>query len=144
MILLRYKTASLIDLRNKNISGKKAENALVKADIISLHVPAAEKPLLSSNEFEMMKDNVILINCARGGIVDEKALVDALKNLKISGAAFDVATQEPMPEDHPLQSLTELPNFLLTPHIAWASDEAMQTLVNLAMKKITAFIDSSL
>jgi glycerate dehydrogenase len=61
----------------------------------------------------------------------------------IAGAAFDVATLEPMLLDHPLQALTKRPNFLLTPHIAWASDEAMQTLVNIALNKITAFIDKT-
>ncbi|MGB0783711.1 MAG: D-2-hydroxyacid dehydrogenase [Marinomonas sp.] len=122
------------------------QQAIQSADIISINCPLTDetKDLISEVEFSLMKQSCLLLNISRGGIVDEKALVDALKNLKISGAAFDVATQEPMPEDHPLQSLTELPNFLLTPHIAWASDEAMQTLVNLAMKKITAFIDSSL
>jgi glycerate dehydrogenase len=88
-----------------------------------------------------MKQSCLLLNISRGGIVDEHALVRAFKNNVIAGAAFDVSTQEPMPRDHPLQMLTKQPNFLLTPHIAWASDEAMQTLVDMAMNKITSFID---
>ena len=119
------------------------ESALKSADVISVNCPltAESKNLIGSSEFALMKPECLLLNISRGGIVDEYALKHALEHSQISGAAFDVATQEPMPIDHPLQTLTKYPNFLLTPHIAWASNEAMQTLVNMAMDKIASFVD---
>ena len=121
----------------------KFEEALQLADVISINCPLTPetKDLISDAEFSLMKQSCLLLNISRGGIVDEHALVRAFKNNVIAGAAFDVSTQEPMPLDHPLQMLTKQPNFLLTPHIAWASDEAMQTLVDMAMNKVTSFID---
>ena len=120
------------------------EDAIKKADVISINCPLTEETrhLISDHEFSLMKSSALLLNISRGGIVDEHALLHAFKNNLIAGAAFDVATQEPMPLDHPLQSLSQYPNFLLTPHIAWASNEAMQTLVDIAMKKIATFIDN--
>lgn len=120
------------------------ETALQKADVISINCPLTNetKNLISDDEFALLKPSALLLNISRGGIVDEHALVKALQNKRIAGAAFDVATQEPMPLDHPLHTLAQYPNFLLTPHIAWASDEAMQTLVDIAMKKIAAFINN--
>lgn len=119
------------------------EEALKVADVVNINCPLTPetKDLISDTEFSLMKNSCLLLNISRGGIVDEKALVRAFENNAIAGAAFDVATQEPMPLDNPLQSLTQRPNFLLTPHVAWASDEAMQTLVDMAMDKITSFID---
>ena len=70
----------------------------------------------------------LLINTARGGLVDEAALVNALKSRQISGAGFDVVSTEPPPPDHPFMHVMDAPNFILTPHVAWASDEAMQSL----------------
>ena len=119
------------------------EEALKVADVININCPLTPetKNLISDTEFSLMKNSCLLLNISRGGIVDESALVRAFENNAIAGAAFDVATQEPMPLDNPLQLLTKRPNFLLTPHVAWASDEAMQTLVDMAMDKITSFID---
>lgn len=119
------------------------QEALTTADVISINCPLTDetKNLIGDAEFSFMKSSCLLLNISRGGIVDEHALVNAFKNNTISGAAFDVATVEPMPLNHPLQALAKWPNFLLTPHIAWASNEAMQTLVNIAMEKITSFID---
>jgi glycerate dehydrogenase len=121
------------------------QEALKAADVISINCPLTDetKNLISDAEFSLMKSSCLLLNISRGGIVDEHALVNAFKNSSISGAAFDVATQEPMPLNHPLQALAKQPNFLLTPHIAWASNEAMQTLVNIAMDKIATFIDKT-
>ncbi|RBP84726.1 D-2-hydroxyacid dehydrogenase [Marinomonas rhizomae] len=120
------------------------EEALKVADVISINCPLTldTQDLISDAEFLLMKPSCLLLNLSRGGIVDEHALVRAFQSNSIAGAAFDVSTQEPMPSDHPLQALTKQPNFLLTPHIAWASDEAMQTLVNIAMEKIASFIDT--
>ena len=117
------------------------QDALALADVISVNCPLTDdtKNLIGDDEFLRMKPSCLLLNISRGGIVDEHALVRAFDKNTIAGAAFDVATQEPMLLDHPLQALTKRPNFLLTPHIAWASDEAMQTLVNIAMKKNNCF-----
>lgn len=120
------------------------ETALQKADVISINCPLtnATENLIGDDEFALLKPSALLLNISRGGIVDEHALVKALQNKRIAGAAFDVATHEPMPLNHPLHTLAPYPNFLLTPHIAWASDEAMQTLVDIAMKKIATFINN--
>lgn len=119
------------------------EQAIAQADVISINCPLTDdtKNLISHAEFALMKPTCLLLNISRGGIVDEQALVTAFNNHTIAGAAFDVATQEPMPINHPLQALSQRPDFLLTPHIAWASNESMQTLANMAMDKIAHFID---
>lgn len=87
-----------------------------------------------------MSSDALLINMSRGGIVNESALVDAMQNGKIGGAAFDVSTVEPMPNSSVLAELNQYPNFLLTPHIAWASQGAMRELVKLAINHINDFV----
>ena len=86
----------------------------------------------------MMRPHALLINTARGGLVDEAALFEALRSGLIAGAGFDVLTKEPPREGNPLLDLN-LPNFILTPHIAWASREAMQTLADQLIENIEAF-----
>ncbi|MDT4955938.1 MAG: glycerate dehydrogenase [Acidobacteriota bacterium] len=111
------------------------------SDIISLHCPLNEETrgLIGKAEFEMMRRDAILINTARGGLVDEAALVVALRSGLIAGAGFDVLTKEPPCEGNPLLHLN-LPNFILTPHIAWASREAMQTLADQLIANIETTI----
>jgi glycerate dehydrogenase len=86
-----------------------------------------------------MERRPLLINTARGGLVDEAALVEALRGGQIAGAAFDVVTTEPPPMDHPLVRLLDLPNFILTPHVAWASREAIQGLADQLIDNVEAF-----
>jgi len=93
---------------------------LQQADFITLHVPAQDKYVISTNEFEMMKDGACIVNAARGGVIDEVALVDALNSGKISKAALDVFENEPSPEIQILMN----PNISLTPHIGAATSEA--------------------
>jgi len=81
----------------------------------------------------------LLINTARGGLVDEGALAAALTGGEIAGAAFDVATVEPPATDHPFMALLGRPDFLLTPHVAWASVEAIQGLADQLVDNIEAF-----
>jgi glycerate dehydrogenase len=81
----------------------------------------------------------LLIYTARGGLVDEAAVGPALDAGRISGAAFDVATPEPPPPDHPLMALVDRPDFILTPHVAWASQEAVQALADQLIDNIEAF-----
>lgn len=111
------------------------------SDVITLHLPLmpSTRNLIGSREFGLMEKKPILINTARGGLVDEEALYEALTSGRISGAGFDVATQEPPPRDHPLMRLLDLPNFILTPHIAWASREAIQGLADQLIDNIEAF-----
>ncbi len=101
------------------------ETVLKKADFITIHVPLTPetKHLISTKEFEIMKDSAFITNCARGGIIDEDALYDALKNNKISGAALDVYEEEPPAEN---SKLFELDNIVLTPHIAASTKEAQR------------------
>ena len=101
------------------------ETVLKKADFITIHVPLTPetKHLISTKEFEIMKDTAFITNCARGGIIDEDALYDALKNDKIGGAALDVYEDEPPAED---SKLFELDNIVLTPHIAASTKEAQR------------------
>jgi glycerate dehydrogenase len=87
----------------------------------------------------MMRRTALVINTARGGLVNEHALGRALAEGRISGAGFDVATTEPLSEDHPFRALLDLPNFILTPHVAWASEEAVQGLSDQLIDNIEAF-----
>ena len=103
-----------------NIDTITKEEVLKQADFITLHVPAQNEYVISEKEFEMMKDGACIVNAARGGVIDEVALVEALDNGKISKAALDVFENEPSPEIQILMN----PNISLTPHIGAATSEA--------------------
>jgi glycerate dehydrogenase len=107
------------------------EQVLAESDVISLHCPLipATRNLINIDAFRKMKRTALLINTARGGLVDEAALIQALNEGLIAGAGFDVLTVEPPRNGHPLLDVRR-PNFILTPHIAWASDGAMQFLAD--------------
>lgn len=117
---------------------------LATADALSLHCPLNDdtRGLIGAAELRAMKPSALLINTARGGIVDEAALIRALREGWIAGAGFDVITAEPPPTGHPMvdPQLLALPNFLLTPHVAWASRPAMQTLADQLIANIEAFV----
>jgi glycerate dehydrogenase len=117
------------------------DRVLAEADVISLHTPltAETRHMIGAREFGLMKPSAILINAARGNLVDEAALVAALKSGRIAGAGFDVLSVEPPREGNPLLDL-DLPNFILTPHVAWGSREAMQTLADQLVDNIDAFV----
>jgi glycerate dehydrogenase len=117
------------------------ETLLKESDVITLHMPLTPetKNMFGAKELKMMKPTAILINTARGGLVDEAALAQALKNGTIAGAGFDVLTKEPPKEGNILLDL-KLPNFILTPHVAWASREAMQILADQIIDNIEAFV----
>ena len=114
------------------------------SDVLTLHCPLTEETrnLIDAQEFQMMKREAILINTARGGLVREEALVEALRAGVIAGAAFDVLSAEPPRQGNIMldQDLPNLPNLIITPHIAWASREAMQTLVDQLIDNLEAFI----
>jgi glycerate dehydrogenase len=113
---------------------------LITSDVVSLHLPLTEETrhMIGATELSRMKKTAILINTARGGLVDEAALAEALKKGVIAGAGFDVLSKEPPVPENPLLKLN-LPNFVLTPHVAWASGGAMQTLADMLVDNIDAW-----
>lgn len=117
---------------------------LSAADVVTLHCPltAETRDLIGEKELRSMKRRAILINTARGGLVDEQALKRALTEGWIGGAGFDVLTSEPPRDGNALLEL-ELPNFILTPHVAWASIEAMEGLADQLTGNIDAWADGS-
>jgi glycerate dehydrogenase len=116
------------------------DQVLAESDVISLHCPLlpATRNLIDIKAFRKMKRNALLINTARGGLVDEAALIQALDEGLIAGAGFDVLTVEPPKDGNPLLDLRR-PNFILTPHVAWASDGAMQFLADQLIDNIDAW-----
>ncbi len=117
-------------------------HVLRTSDVLSLHCPlnAQTRGMIGAAEFALMERKPLLINTARGGLVDEYALEHALRTGRISGAGFDVASQEPPAADHPLMRLLDLPNFILTPHVAWSSDAAIRSMILQVRDNIDAFL----
>ncbi len=105
----------------------KIEDLLSSADIITFHVPLTDETIsmIGTAEIEHMKERVVLINCARGGIVDESDLADALKSGKVYMAAVDVFVEEPLPDDSPLHGT---PNLIITPHLGANTEEAQKNV----------------
>jgi len=117
------------------------EVVFAESDIISLHCPLtpSSRNFIGLEQFKKMKRSAILINTARGGLVDEQALKTALETGLIAGAGFDVLTKEPPKQGNPLLDI-KTPNLILTPHVAWASDGAMQFLADQLIDNIECFI----
>jgi glycerate dehydrogenase len=125
----------------RDVHFSSVDEVLAEADIISLHLPLTPKTrnLVGAAELARMKRTALLINTARGGLVDEDALAAALKSGTIAGAGFDVLSSEPPRAGNPLLEL-ELPNFILTPHIAWSGEQAMQRLADQVIDNLEAFV----
>ena len=117
------------------------DEAIRSADVVSLNCPLTPQTanMIGEAELQQMKPGAILINCGRGGLVDEAALVAALKYGQIGGAGFDVLTQEPPRNGNPLLK-ARLPNLIITPHIAWASQEAANRLFDILLDNINRFV----
>ena len=117
-----------------------AEELFRQSDYITLHAPMTDETanLINEKTLALMKPTAILINTARGGLVDEKAVRSALESKKIAGYAADVILNEPMSADCPLY---KAPNCLLTPHIAWAPKETRERLLKIAEENIKAFMN---
>ncbi|WP_107848567.1 D-2-hydroxyacid dehydrogenase [Neisseria subflava] len=117
------------------------DEAIRSADVVSLNCPLTPQTanMIGEAELQQMKPGAILINCGRGGLVDEAALVAALKYGQIGGAGFDVLTQEPPRDGNPLLK-AQLPNLIVTPHIAWASQEASNRLFDILLDNINRFV----
>lgn len=118
------------------------EEVVETSDVLTMHCPLLPETrnLIGAAEFARMKPQAILVNTARGGLVDEDALVAALRSGRIAGAGFDVTTEEPPPPDHPFMALLDLPNFILTPHTAWAGHDAMQALADQLIDNVEGFV----
>ncbi len=114
---------------------------LSQADVLTLHCPLIKEThhLIGVRELAMMKPTALLLNVSRGGLVDEQALADALCNGRLAGAALDVVSKEPPSVDSPLFSRS-LPNLLVTPHVAWATREARNRLLNGIATNIRNFL----
>jgi phosphoglycerate dehydrogenase-like enzyme len=116
------------------------EALLRQADIVSLHVVLSERTrgLIGPKEFALMKPSAYLVNTARGPIVDEAALIEALRNRRIAGAGLDVFDIEPLPLDHPLRKLD---NVVLSPHLGYVTAENFRTCYGGVVENIRAFLD---
>lgn len=118
------------------------DRVLSRSDVLSLHCPLTEatRNLIDSAALARMKSTAILINTARGGLVDESALAQALRAGRLGGAGVDVLTAEPPSADNPLLA-PDVPGLIVTPHIAWASREARQRLVGELRENVLAYLD---
>ncbi|HTG86856.1 MAG TPA: D-2-hydroxyacid dehydrogenase [Pyrinomonadaceae bacterium] len=116
-------------------------DVLQLSDVLSLHCPLTEetRDLIGAAELKQMKQDALLINSARGGLVDDRALLEALTSGKLGGAGIDVLRVEPPREGNPLLE-ADLPNLIVTPHNAWASKQAMQTLADQLVDNLEAFV----
>ena len=116
------------------------DTLLAKSDVISLHCPltADNTQLINESTIAKMKPGAILLNTARGGLVNEQALADALKSGMLRGAAVDVVSHEPISPDNPLLSA---PNCIITPHMAWAPIESRQRIIDCTYKSITGYLN---
>jgi len=121
------------------------DEVLETSDVITLHCPLtpATRDMIGVTEFRAMKRRPLVINTARGGLINEAALVTALTEGLIAGAAIDVLPTEPPAADHPFFALVDRPDFILTPHVGWASQEAIQAVADQLMDNIEAFVAGS-
>lgn len=129
----------------KTQSNRFALNQLLRdVDVLTLHCPLTEqtKNLIDEAELRLMKSSAYLVNMARGGIVNEHALKEALMQNRLAGAAIDVLETEPPQESSPLFDL-DLPQLIITPHIAWASRSARQTLLNQVAENIEKYFSGT-
>lgn len=119
------------------------DELLARSDVLSLHCPLSDRTrgLINQEAFAKMKKTAILVNVARGPVVDTQALYDALMQEQIAAAGLDVLEKEPISKDNPLGSIKDSTKLIITPHMAWASVEARTRLVGEVMKNIQAFLD---
>jgi len=130
-------------LAHEHIERASVDQIVREADYITVHSPLTPETrgIIGPKQFEMMKPTVRLINCARGGIIDEAALCEALKAKRIAGAALDVFSTEPLPANHPLRSLD---NVVLTPHLGAATTEAQENVAIELAQQMVDFLQGGL
>jgi glycerate dehydrogenase len=120
------------------------EPLLREADIVSLHCPLTPETrnLINESSLALMKPTAFLINTARGALIDEAALIVALREKRIAGAALDVITKEPPSADHPIiLAAKDLDNLIVTPHTAWSARESRERLLREVEENIAAFLE---
>ena len=124
--------------KEETVSFVTLDELLKQADVISLHCPLTGETegIVCEETIGKMKDGVILINTSRGPLICEEDLASALRSGKVAGAAVDVVSVEPVREENPL---LHAPNIIMTPHIAWASKEARQRLMDTAVENLIQF-----
>ncbi|KXX72279.1 D-2-hydroxyacid dehydrogenase [Flammeovirga sp. SJP92] len=138
--VIYYSTSG--EVRDERFELVSAEDFFKRSDVVSIHAPLNEKTLnaIATKELGMMKNNAIIVNVGRGGIVDEKALAVAIDEGQIAGAAVDVFVSEPTPSDSPLMKVQKKEKLMLSPHIAWASKEARAKLLSITFENVKGVI----
>ena len=128
-------------LSAQNLKKSNLNKFLKEIDILTIHCPLNKNTenLISLKELKLMKQDSIIINTARGGIINERDLVHALNKKIISAAGIDVTTMEPPKKTHPYYRIINSPNFIWTPHTAWASDETLKNALDQLIENINAY-----
>lgn len=141
MNVLVYNRTTYSEFENSTLKFVSKEELFKQSDIISLHLPLNEETthIINHNSIKQMKNNVYIINTARGPEVDDQAILDAVNSKQIGGFACDVATVEPIPSDSPLLKSNDI---VITPHIAWSTIEARTRLIGIVESNIKAFLNS--
>ena len=142
MKVLAYSSTRHPELETENCRYAELEELFSDSDVISLHCPLFPETegIINRSVINKMKDGVLIINTARGPLIVESDLREALDSGKVGGAALDVVSREPITPDNPL---LEAPNIILTPHIAWAPKESRQRLMDIAAENLKAFLAGS-
>lgn len=148
-IALAFGMKVIVSVRNpdkyniEGVSFVSREECFKQADFISLHCPLTDdtRQMVNSTLIDIMKPSAYIINTARGALINEQDLADALNSNKIAGAALDVLSAEPPPANNPIFGAA---NCIITPHIAWATKQARERLLNESIKNIEAFLNDKL
>ena len=137
---MKVKVCTRTEYENKDVEYVSKEELFSTSDVISLHCPLtdATRELINSRTLSLMKKNAFLINTGRGGLVDEKALAEALNCGRIAGAGLDVLKKEPPEKDN---CLVAAKNTIITPHVAWASKEARSRLIQISVENVRSFLE---
>ncbi len=143
MKVVAWDRGSKYEMDDSRVNRLSLDDLLASSDIVSVHLRLSEdsRGLLNRERLAKMKPTALLINTARGAIVDEDALIEALRENRIAGAGLDVFAIEPLPASSPLRTL---PNVLLTPHIGWKVDEVFHEFVEIAADQLTAWLNGQL
>lgn len=136
------RAVALFEDAGSHVGYSPLDEVLRTSDVVTLHCPLlpSTRHMISREAFALMERAPILINTARGGLVDEEALEEALETGAIRGAGIDVVTAEPPGEGHIMHRIARRPNVIVTPHVAWAAEEAMQSLADQLMDNIQSFL----
>lgn len=142
MDILVNSRSKMKELEGERVRFVDLETLFKDSDVISLHCPLTEtnKGMINKGSISKMRDGVMIINTARGGLVVDEDLADALNRGKVAGAALDVVSQEPIHADNPL---LKAKNCIITPHIAWAPVEARQRLMDIAVDNLRKFLEGN-